>query len=254
VPTRFAWSPAARRLEVRTSVEITRVSESGAAEPAEQVRVDTYLTDTLAAGATPGAVGASGVVDSVVVAASARVRGEGASGTAEPRLAPLRYHAASDARGVRVEPAADDGADLRCTAPTGAAALGALAAVRETLPRLPADVAPGARWRDTTVTASCAGPVLVVVRTVARYEAAADPSGTLAVVRRSTSTISGQGAAGVRPVAVAGAGTGETRWTLDPARGSLAAGAGEGQTTLTVTVAGSAQRFTQRTRTQLTAR
>jgi hypothetical protein len=71
------------------------------------------------------------------------------------------------------------------------------------------------------------------------------------VVRRSSSTFRGQGAAGVRPVAVAGAGTGEARYLMDAARGTVASGSGETRTTLTVTVAGAAQRFTQRARTQV---
>lgn len=256
---RFAWSAAPRRLEVRTTVEIVRDGPAGVADAPEQVRVVTYLTDTLAAGAAPGSARALGVVDSMVVTASARVRGDapsdttGSAAVAGPRLAPLRYQAASDARGVRADPAPDAGADLRCTAPTGAAALAALAAVRETLPRVPAGAAPGARWRDTTVAASCAGPVLLVVRTVSRYDAERGAGGLLAVVRRSTSLIRGQGAAGVRPVAVSGSGAGETRYLLDPARGALASGAGESRTALSVTVAGAAQRFVQRTRTEVVA-
>lgn len=252
---RFLWSAAPRRLEVRTTVEIMRDGVAGAAEVPEQVRVVTYLSDTLTAGAVPGSVRALGVVDSVAVTASARVRGDapGSAAAATPRLAPLRYQAASDPRGVRVDPAPDAGVDLRCTAPTGAAALGALAAVRETLPRTPAAVAPGAQWRDTTVAASCAGPVLLVVRTVSRYEAERGEGGLLAVVRRSTSTFRGQGAAGVRPVTVSGSGSGETRYLLDPARGVLASGAGSSRTALTVTVAGTAQRFVQRARTEVAA-
>lgn len=241
---------------MRTTVEIVREgAPPSAGEPPEQVRVVTYLTDTLAAGAAPGSVRALGVVDSVLVTASARVRGDAAgSSAAEPRLAPLRYQAASDVRGVRVDPAPDAGADLRCAAPTGAVALGALAAVRETLPRVPAGAAPGARWRDTTVAANCAGPVLLVVRTVSRYEATPGENGVLAVVRRSTSTFHGQGAAGMRPVTVSGTGTGELRYLLDPARGALAGGTGESRTVLAVTVAGVAQRFVQHARTEVVAR
>jgi hypothetical protein len=119
---------------------------------------------------------------------------------------------------------------------------------------VPDGAAPGARWRDTTVSARCAGPVLVVVQTVSRYEAAAGAGGRLAVVRRSASTLRGRGAAGVRPVLVAGSGEAELRYELDPARGLVAGAAGEGRTALTVTVAGAAQRFAQRTRTALAAR
>jgi putative ribosome biogenesis GTPase RsgA len=74
------------------------------------------------------------------------------------------------------------------------------------------------------------------------------------VVRRSATTLRGQGAAGVRPVTVAGAGQAEVRYRMDPARGALAGASGEGRTTLTVTVAGAAQRFAQRTRTEIAVR
>jgi hypothetical protein len=247
----FTWAPAPaeRRLEVRTDVEITRDGPA-AGEPPEHVRTVVRLTDTVTAGASAGAARAAGVVESLEVTASARVQGAGAP----PPFAPFAYQAISDARGVRADPAPGAAVDLRCTAPTGATALGALAAVRETLPRVPAGAAPGARWRDTTVSATCAGPVLLVVQTASAYEAQAGEGGALAVTRRSASTMRGRGAAGVRPVVVAGAGAGEARYLLDPARGTLASAAGETRTALTVTVAGAAQRFTQRARTEVAAR
>jgi len=245
----FTWAPApvVRRLEVRTDVEVVRDDAGAAGESPERVRTVVRLADTVMAGAGPGSARAAGVVEALEVAASARV--QGAAGA--PPFAPFGYQAFSDARGVRADPAPGTGVDLRCTAPAGATALGALAAVRETLPRVPAGAAPGARWRDTTVSAACAGPVLLVVQTASRYEAQAGEGGALAVVRRSSSTFRGQGAAGVRPVAVAGAGTGEARYLMDAARGTVASGSGETRTTLTVTVAGAAQRFTQRARTQV---
>ena len=210
----------------------------------------TVVSRHRAPGAAPGSARAVGMVEALEVAASARV--QGAAGP--PPFAPFGYQGFSDARGVRADPAPGSGADLRCTAPAGATTLGALAAVRETLPRVPAGAGPGARWRDTTVSAACAGPVLLVVQTASRYEAEAGEGGALAVVRRSTTTMRGQGAAGVRPVAVAGAGSGETRYLLDAARGGVLSAAGESRTTLTVTVAGASRRFTQRARTQVAAR
>jgi hypothetical protein len=248
----FTWAPvpAVRRLEVRTDVEITRdgfPAGAAAGEEPERVRTVVRLADTVTAGAAAGAARAAGVVESLEVTASARVQGAAAA----PAFVPFAYQAISDARGVRADPAPGAGVDLRCTAPTGATALAALAAVRETLPRVPAGAAPGARWQDTTVSATCAGPVLLVVQTASRYEAEAGEGGALAVVRRSTTTMRGRGAAGVRPVAVAGAGAGEARYLLDPARGTIASGSGETRTALTVTVAGAAQRFAQRARTEV---
>ena len=240
-------------MEVRTLTEVTR-EPAAPGEGTEQVRTAVFLTDTLTP--TAGGVRASGTVDSVVVEASARVRGAAGAAAAppEPRVPPFAYDGSTTGRGVRVDPAAGAAVELRCAAPTGGAALAALAAVREVLPRVPEGAAPGARWRDTTVTARCAGPVLLVVQTVSRYDAESDADGLLAVVRRSATTLRGQGAAGVRPVTVAGTGQAELRYRLDPASGRLAGGVGEGRTTLTVTVAGAAQRFQQRTRTEVLVR
>ncbi len=254
--TRFSWSAGPRGIEVRTDVDVTSDGPASVAasapgpvtSPAAQhiasvasISAMLTLSDPPAADAPPAVV-VSGVVDSLVVNASTLIAG-------------LRFRAASDARGVRVE-AADPAVDLRCTAPNGAAALGALAAVREALPRIPAGLAAGARWRDTTVTASCAGPVLLVAQTVARYESAADPAapGRLRVTRQSITSARGQGTAGIRPLTVVATGTARTVYALDPARGQLVDGSGEGRTAVTLTVSGVPQRFTQQTRTRLTVR
>jgi len=242
----FTWAPAVRRLEVRTEAEVVRDDSAGTASP-ERVRTVVRLTDTTGAGAAPGTVRAVGVVEAVEVSASARVQGT----MAPPPFTPFAYQALSDARGVRADPAPGAPVDLRCTAPGGPIALGALAAVRETLPRVPAGTLPGARWRDTTVSATCAGPVLLVVQTASRYEAQAGEGGALAVVRHSSSTMRGSGAAGIRPVVVEGSAAGETRYLLDSARGTVASAVGESRTTLTVSVAGAAQRFVQRARTEV---
>jgi hypothetical protein len=254
----FTWASAARRLEVVTEAEIVPDGAAGdaaggappaAPPPPERVRTVVRLADSLQAGAAPGSVRAVGVVEAYEVSATGRVQGSGA-----PPFAPLPYVALSDARGVRADPAPGAGVDLRCSAPTGAAALGALAAVRETLPRVPARVASGARWRDTTVSAACAGPALVVVQTASTYEArSGGRPGALVVVRRSVATLRGQGAAGVRPVAVTGRSAGEARYELDAASGALAGAEATTRTVLTVTVAGAAQRFVQRASTRVSA-
>ncbi|GJG86051.1 hypothetical protein tb265_12320 [Gemmatimonadetes bacterium T265] len=271
--TRFTWSAGERRVEVHTDALVTRDASTLAGAPAaapdaEHVISTAYLTAVLAPSDAPGATSVQGTVDSLVVNASARVRGDAAAPNTTPSTTPVatpaatstlltgfRYRAASDARGVRVEPA-DPATDLHCTAPAAAASLGAIAAVREALPRIPAGLAAGVRWRDTTVSASCAGPVLLVAQTVARYESAADPAvpGRLRVTRQSTTTARGQGAAGVRPMSVVATGTARGVYALDPARGQLVDGTGEGRTTVTVTLGGVVQRFTQQTRTQLVVR
>lgn len=267
-PATFTWSPGERRVEVHTDATITRDGPAPAgsavgppATPAgdQHVVSTAYLTTVLAPAESRGATEVRGTVDSLVVSASGRVRGDttpaAAASPATLLLANFHYRAASDARGVRVE-AADPGTDLRCTALAAAASLSAIAAAREALPRIPPGIAAGARWRDTAVTASCAGPVLLVAQTVARYESAADPTapGRLRVTRQSTTTAQGQGSAGVRPLSIVATGTARAVYTLDPTRGQLVDGTGEGRTTITMTLAGVAQRFTQQTRTQLNVR
>ncbi len=272
--TRFTWGAAERRIEVHTDALVTRdvptaTGAAAAAPDGEHVVSTAYLTAVFAPSDAPGATVLRGTVDSLVVSASDRVRGTGSVSTASPAanaapagaatsttlLTAFAYRGASDARGVRVE-AADPGTDLRCTAPAGAASLGALAAIREALPRIPAGLAPGVRWRDTTVSASCAGPVILVAQTIARYESAADPAtpGRIRVTRQSATTARGQGTAGIRPMSVVASGSARAVYALDPARGQLVDGGGEGRTVVTVTVAGVAQRFTQQTRTQLVVR
>ena len=262
--TRFTWSAGARRVEVHTDALVSRDGPAPAAAApsgSEHVVTVAYLTAVIAPADAPGATGVRGTVDSLVLNASARVRGtdttaaSGGAASTSTLLTGFAYRAASDARGVRIE-AAEPATDLRCTATNGAASLSALAAAREAFPRVPADLAVGARWRDTTVTASCAGPVVLVAQTVARYESAADPDmpGQLRITRQSTTTARGQGSAGVRPVTVLASGTARTVYTLDPATGQLVGGTGDGRTTITMTVGGVAQRFTQQTRTQLVVR
>jgi hypothetical protein len=151
---------------------------------------------------------------------------------------------------VRLDP--ESGVDVRCTSPAGGAALAALGAARESFPRIPASLAAGARWRDTTVTATCAGPALVIVQTEWRYEVAgAEGDGTVRVARRGTSTLRGSGTAGVRPVQVSGTGTSAWRYAVDPARGVVVSGDGESRSALTVAVSGATQRFTQTVRARL---
>jgi hypothetical protein len=209
--------------------------------------------------AASGALTLAGVVDSFVVRASGRVAGTdsaGAPAAATPRetllAASVRFRGAVDPRAVRLDPEA--GVEVRCTAPAGAATLSALAAARDLFPRLPATLAAGARWRDTVVTATCAGPVLVIVQTESRYEVSgADRAGGVRVVRRSTSTLRGSGSAAGRPVQVAGSGGADWSWQVDPGSGRVAEGSGTGRLRLAVTAGGSTQRFVQRAGTRVVA-
>lgn len=249
-PTTFAWAVGARRGVVETEVAVTR---DGAPGERETVRTRAALAFTVGAAApATGARPLVGTVDSLVVRAGARVRGDTstAPGDGADVTTGVRFRGLLAARAVRLDP--DSGVDARCATREGAAALAALAAARERFPRLAASLVAGARWRDTTVTATCAGPALVIVQTESRYEVAGvEGDGTVRVTRRSTSTLRGTGTAGVRPVQVTGTGSASWRYRVDPGAGDLVEGDGESRTALAVSVAGSATRFVQEARTRV---
>jgi hypothetical protein len=248
LPATFAWAPGAHRAVVESEATVER----GGDPARETVRTRAVVTTTLAPAATGSARTITGQVDSLVVAAGGRVTGDTAAaargGAPATVTTAVRFRGVADARAVRLDP--ESGVDVRCTSPAGGAALAALGAARESLPRIAATLAAGARWRDTTVTATCAGPALVVVQTEWRYEVTgADGDGTVRVARRGTSTLRGAGTAGVRPVQVTGTGSASWRYAVDPVRGAVVRGDGESQSAITVTVSGAPQRFTQAVRT-----
>lgn len=251
LPAAFAWSPGAHRVVVESEATVEREGDPAR----ETVRSRAVVQASLATGATGSARTITGQVDSLVVQAGARVTGDTAAARGEvpPTVTTgVRFRGVADARAVRLDP--ESGVEVRCTSPAGGAALAALAAARDGFPRIVGTLAAGARWRDTTVTASCAGPALVVVQTEWRYEVTgAEGDGTVRVVRRGTSTLRGTGAAGVRPVQVTGTGSASWRYAVDPVRGAVVSGDGESRSAITVSIGGTAERFAQTVRTTLAA-
>jgi hypothetical protein len=240
---RFAWSPIPGTFTVRVEADVESTAPAGGAPERERVESAAQVTLAVQPAGTSGTRTVSGRVDSLQLRASARVAGE----------APL---AATPAIGVRGTVAArgparldlTPGIEAGCATPAGAAALTALGLAREALPPVPPTLQVGTRWRDTLVTASCAGPIAVAVQSVASYEVLS-PEGPLVRVRRqSTSTLGGQGHGAGQTVKVTGSGTADATFLLDPARGSLRRVTGEGRTTLTVTVGLTTRTFAQRTR------
>ena len=239
---RFAWSPTPGAFAVRVEADVEGSAPGGAPER-ERIESSALVTLAVQPAGASGTRTVAGRVDSLLLRASARVAGE-----APPAPAPgIGVRGTVTARGpARLELAA--GVEAGCTTPAGAGALTALGLAREALPPVPPTLQVGARWRDTLVTASCAGPIPVAVQSVASYEVLS-PEGALVQVRRqSTSTIAGQGYGAGQTVRVVGSGSADATLLLDPARGSLRRVTGEGRTTLTVTVGVTTQSFAQRTR------
>lgn len=243
---RFAWTPTAQRFAVRSEADIAQTG----ATASDRERIETGAVVTLALGpaGTGGARAIAGRVDSLRVQTSARV-----GGTAPPAArAGVTLRGSVAARGaVRLE--ADAATDLSCAGPTGAQALTALALAREVLPRVPAALAVGTRWRDTVTVASCAGPVPVAAQSVAAYEVLGGDGAFVRVQRRSTSTLRGQGYASGQSVRVDGSGSAESVLLLDPASGTLRESTGESRTTLTLTLGTATSTFEQRTRVRVTS-
>jgi hypothetical protein len=245
---RFAWSTTAQTLAVRTEADVERTGGGSERERVESAALVTLAVQTAGTGGTR-AVAAR--VDSLRVRASDRVAG-GAPATS-PAVG-VGVRGTVSARGaVRLE-VANAGTLGGCATPAGAQAVTALAIARETLPRIPAALTVGARWRDTLTTASCAGPVPVAVQSVAAYEVEGRDGALLRVRRRTTSTLRGQGFAGGQAVRVTGTGTADATLRLDPVLGALRDVTGEGRTTMAMTIGTATHTFEQRARLRVEAR
>jgi len=243
---RFAWSTEAQAFAVRTEADVERSGTVGAAER-ERVESSARVTLAMLPAGSGGTRAVAGRVDSLRVRASARVSG----GADAPLAAPVSVRGSIGARGaVRLD--VDGTAAMGgCGTPAGASAITALAIARETLPRVPAALTVGARWRDTVATVSCAGPLPVTVQAIAAYEVEGQDGALLRVRRRTNSTLRGQGFAGGQSVRVSGSGTADATLLLDPARGALQGVTGEGRTTMTMTLGTATHAFEQRTRVRV---
>ncbi|MDF1505066.1 hypothetical protein PYV61_19100, partial [Roseisolibacter sp. H3M3-2] len=241
-PWRFAWTTEARQFRVRTEADVARAGERERVETTGLVTVAVLPVQ----GGSPRGVSAR--VDSLLVRASERVAGRASPGPA----APATMRGTISARGaVRLE---SEAAAAGCASPGGAAALTALGLAREVMPRVPATLTAGLRWRDTTSVAGCAGPLPVTVQTVVAYEVEGAERGAVRVRRRTTSTLRGQGFAGGQAVRVAGTGSADAVLVLDAGRGALREGSGEGTSTVTLTMGTAVETFSQQTRVRVEPR
>jgi hypothetical protein len=252
VAGRFTYAPGTYHYEVRTdaSVELAGTRER------ESVGTVAHLAYTVARDARGVAI--AGQVDSVAVQASARVAGDV---TARPS-APVRFRGTVDptppragqtARGAALELV---GGGPRCTLPEGAVQAAALAAAREAVVRVPASIAVGTQWRDSTTAPGCSGEIATAVTVVSRYEVVgqATVDGTPAArLRRETSvTVRGQGFARGQPVVVTGTGAGSGSVYVDAAGGRVLGGESETRSTVRVIVGREpAREFAQHTKTRM---
>jgi hypothetical protein len=244
---RFDWSTTAQHFVVRTEADVER---SGGTAERERVESAAQVTLAIQTAGTGSARAVAARVDSLRVRTSERIAGGAASSPASG----VGVRGTVSARGaVRLE-VVNATALGGCTTPAGAQAVVAVALARETLPRIPAALTVGARWRDTLATATCAGPVPVAVQSVAAYEVEGRDGALLRVRRRTTSTLRGQGFAGGQAVRVTGTGTADATLRLDPALGALRDVAGEGRTTMAMTIGTATHTFEQRARLRVEAR
>jgi len=240
--------PGAAAYDVRSesTVEMTTgpQAERGRERVTTTARV-AYEITVPRAGA--GSTGISGQVDALAMDASSRIGGTPAPGGA----APIRFHGSVDARGVHLDP---DAPTLGCALAGAVMQAAALSAARETLLRVPPNVAVATRWRDSVSTITCRGPVTTTVTTVARYEVTAIDGPTVHVRRDVTVRLRGQAIAGGRSVTVTGSGAGTATLELDVALGRLRRVDGETRTTVTVALPDGAREFAQQVHTEVRAR
>jgi len=259
----FAYGPgsAVALVESRATIQVADDSSAAQDTVVTTARVRWQIGEAGADGDRP----LTAVVDSFTVRAGSRVPGA---------VMPLPVRVAGVARGGRVElgapvgppapvapapiaaappprPAPPAPADDSCGAPAAAV----LGSVRELFPRLPAQLAAGARWTDTTTTTSCPGGVRLEVTAIHRYavtgEAEVRGRRAARVERASDVMVRGAGEQARQPVTADGRGTGRATLLVDVAAGTLVDLAGTSTLELTFTGAGRTQRVVQQATTSV---
>jgi hypothetical protein len=265
----FAYGPgsAVALVESRATIQVADDSSAAQDTVVTTVRVRWQIGEAGADGDRP----LTAVVDSFTVRAGSRVPGA---------VMPLPVRVAGVARGGRVELGAPVGPPApvapapiapapppRPATPTpptpsapaddscGAPAAAVLGSVRELFPRLPAQLAAGARWTDTTTTTSCPGGVRLEVTAIHRYavtgEAEVRGRRAARVERASDVVVRGAGEQARQPVTADGRGTGRATLLVDVAAGTLVDLAGTSTLELTFTGAGRTQRVVQQATTSV---
>jgi hypothetical protein len=116
---------------------------------------------------------------------------------------------------------------------------GALSLVRDLLLRVPASLAVGQQWRDSTVQLVCRSSIPMLVRTVASYVVTDSASGVegveVVIQRTSTSHIEGKASSPWRMMEVAGTGSGTLTARVSVRTGAVSRFEGTSALTLTLT-------------------
>jgi hypothetical protein len=221
----FRYTPGTRRYAVYTEATIELASDTAAPQRVP-IAATTHVTLTLAP-QTERALALSGSVDSFTVS-----RGAGIPEPEAPSEARARFSATLSPIG---QVSAFEGPTVEgCGSPIPSL----LAQARELLVAVPASLAVGSRWRDTTVVGTCRGEIPVTTHTVREYVVEGPDSlagvPAIRVRRTSTMTLGGSGTQGGQPVSVAGRGASTATLYLSPTVGALLGATGTSRVTLTV--------------------
>jgi hypothetical protein len=237
----FAYSSGTRRYAVVTTA-LVQLAADGALPETDSLETRAYVTYVLGGGGAGQSVG--GAIDSVFVTSRR------APATSQAVTTALPFGGTLTASGVQLATA--NIAPTRC----GPGVVDPLVGVaRDLVVALPAAIAEGAAWRDSSATATCRGNVLTTASTVHEYRVtrlAEDAGGRTATIERvSRSSITGQGSGGSAGTTLTGTGTAQARFTFDLADGSYRDGEITSATDLAVTADGRAQQLTQRAVTRV---
>lgn len=155
----------------------------------------------------------------------------------------------------------DPGAIPRITTPDasacGASNAVAIQAWREAWMALPAELAPGDRWQDSTSYVLCRDSIPLTVNTVRRFEVLGSSlrgeQQVVEVVRRSSTTLAGEGRQFGEQLRLEGEGEGVVTFAVTLAGGIIVAGEGSSELRMTLTGRRRMQRVVQESRVRIDA-
>jgi hypothetical protein len=133
-------------------------------------------------------------------------------------------------------------------------ALSTTGAVQRAVIALPLVLHKDMVWTDSATTNSCSGSIPVTSTTVRRYRVVGETSGSnrgVLLERQDRTTLSGEGSQGQHRVRLKSDGSGTAQVVIDAETGAVLESNGVHTASVVVTASGRDQRFTQRTREQL---
>ena len=244
----FAWAAGDRRFVLRTRAAITVAGDT--AEARDTVTTTTHVTLRIAAGAPPSPRRLAGTVDSVRVAAGSRVPAV----PADVRF-PVPFEGTVDGGRVTLARAAAPPAGSANPCEGVAPSEAILAGVRDLLPSVPASLAAGARWEETTSATACRGGVAITTTAAHRYQVTGpgtwNGQAATRIERTSSYTVNGAGEQGGEQVSATGRGTGTATLFVDAAAGRLLGTTARSTLELTFVGGGQQQRVLQSAETEV---